>query len=409
MKRPAKNPTPSRSVLNNERGITLVFVAMLLVVLMGMAALAVDLGMLLNARAEVQRVADSAALAGASALIDSPGDSAGAVARATDYASRNDVRRLGIVLEPGDVDVELWRDRVRVRAYRTTDRGTGLANLFARALGFEESGVSAVAAAEAAAAGGVHCILPFALMDRWRANTVTPPRLATQEDPWDEDLDEYNFGPFDRAPDTWTTGENTGYGIEDRGTILRIYPKNPQDAPRPGWWFTVGTNNANIIKGQIEGCQDQSSVTIYNDTIDIKNGAAVGPIRQGFQNLIGQDLEARWVDSGPENPGIPEGGCVVRNIESGCIFDSPRIRPMPLIQPDEAPLESNEKYATVRNFVGVFVICYGILNSDNETCSSPNSPDAGAYVRFMEYRGVDPMSPDEAPEGSLIRVLRLIE
>ena len=54
----------------HERGITLIFVVVAIFALLGIAALAIDLVTLYVSKAEAQRVADAAALAGAKALID---------------------------------------------------------------------------------------------------------------------------------------------------------------------------------------------------------------------------------------------------------------------------------------------------------------------------------------------------
>ena len=54
--------------LKSEKGVTLVYVALLLVVFLGMAALAVDVGYLMVSKNELQNAADAAALAGASYL-----------------------------------------------------------------------------------------------------------------------------------------------------------------------------------------------------------------------------------------------------------------------------------------------------------------------------------------------------
>src|SRR5450631_3333702 len=56
---------------HKQRGQTLVLVAISLVVLVSMAALAIDLTTLYVARTEMQRAADAAALAGAEAFVDS--------------------------------------------------------------------------------------------------------------------------------------------------------------------------------------------------------------------------------------------------------------------------------------------------------------------------------------------------
>ena len=53
----------------DERGSALVLYTVAMVGMMGMAALAIDLGMLRKARAEAQRAADASALAGASAIL----------------------------------------------------------------------------------------------------------------------------------------------------------------------------------------------------------------------------------------------------------------------------------------------------------------------------------------------------
>ena len=52
----------------NQKGAVIVMVAILMVVLIGCAALAVDVGYLYVARTELQRAADAGALAGAQGL-----------------------------------------------------------------------------------------------------------------------------------------------------------------------------------------------------------------------------------------------------------------------------------------------------------------------------------------------------
>jgi hypothetical protein len=408
MTRRPRPRTTFRGVLNNERGVALAFVAVLLVVLLGMAALAVDLGLLFNARTEVQRVADSAALAGAAGLIDSPGNEALARQLATDYAMRNDVRAMGIELLPEDIDVELWRDRVRVRAYRTTARGTGLANLFARILGQRESSVSAVAAAEAAIAGGAECILPFALVDRWWETAEG--RLANRNDFFTRTSDIYNPGPLEALPGS--PEENTGFGRPDRGTVFRIYPGSTGDSPQPGWYYPIALSpGASVYRDAIAGCTDDvRSVVMINEPIDIEPGRMVGPTRQGFDDLLATDPNAYWDDDGGE-PG--SGGCVKRrNGGNECVVGSPRERPMVLLDPREQPTSPGRQAVTIRNFVGVFFICQGVISADNQSCTGGgggNNPDAGVWVRFVDYRGVNPMSSGDATQGSLLRVLRLVE
>ena len=53
-----------------RRGVVAVFVVMLLVSLMGFAALTVDVGTMYNVKSDLQHAADAAAIAGATALTD---------------------------------------------------------------------------------------------------------------------------------------------------------------------------------------------------------------------------------------------------------------------------------------------------------------------------------------------------
>ncbi|MCK5482256.1 MAG: hypothetical protein KAJ13_01085, partial [Gemmatimonadetes bacterium] len=91
----------------DQRGATLVLVAISLVVLISAAALAVDVGLLTTARTEAQRTADMAAHAGASALIYSPYSEEAARSEAIAFAARNEVRGESSVLLPEDVEVLL--------------------------------------------------------------------------------------------------------------------------------------------------------------------------------------------------------------------------------------------------------------------------------------------------------------
>ena len=58
------------TMIRNRRGAALALVAVSLVVILGMGALAVDMGMLIKQHNDAQRAADAAALAGASAFQD---------------------------------------------------------------------------------------------------------------------------------------------------------------------------------------------------------------------------------------------------------------------------------------------------------------------------------------------------
>lgn len=147
---------PSRLVAN-ENGATIVVVAICLVFIISMAALAIDLGMLLTARAETQRAADAAALAGAAEYLDPSPTKEGAESRARAFAGKNFIRG-----NPGDADVvEVTVDepnrKVTVRLQQPHDLW------FARIFGINESRVGALAAAHVRLSGSAPCIRPFAI------------------------------------------------------------------------------------------------------------------------------------------------------------------------------------------------------------------------------------------------------
>jgi Putative Flp pilus-assembly TadE/G-like len=99
--------------MRSERGQSLVLAVIFMVVLLGMAALVLDVGSWYRADRKLQANADAAALAGAQALPEEP---AAAQAAALDYADRNDggVDGDDITVSPGVVD----NDTITVLAER---------------------------------------------------------------------------------------------------------------------------------------------------------------------------------------------------------------------------------------------------------------------------------------------------
>lgn len=154
-----------------RRGATAVMVMVMVVTLLGFAALTIDVGAMYNAKADLQRCADAAALAAAAQLGDySTGDPASmAAAAAEDMVGRNAV--LGHAVQIGVGDVVFGRadyledpptgqrafsfvpggdipDAVRVRVRMTRDSPNGRFGLFfAPILGHTGADISAQATA----------------------------------------------------------------------------------------------------------------------------------------------------------------------------------------------------------------------------------------------------------------------
>src|SRR5215207_1694428 len=105
-----------------RRGVTLVMMALMLFLILGMSALVVDYGMIKASKAEAQRAVDAAALAGASAfLIPDPATDYVAVAkeRAHEFAYKHAVRTLPIVAGEDSVTVDVDEKTVKVDWYRS--------------------------------------------------------------------------------------------------------------------------------------------------------------------------------------------------------------------------------------------------------------------------------------------------
>lgn len=356
-----------------ERGSALAFAAVAFLGILGMLALAIDLGMLYETRGQAQRTADAAALAGAGALVDfgnDPGVEDQAFEYAEEYVDENPVRGELASLEPGDVDVDLDEWRVTVTVHRTVERENPVSTLFGRIIGKGTVDVRAIATAEAAEAGGVKCLLPLAIPDRWFD--------ANGDGLYDEDDGDFYI--------PWPEENFTGYHSGDIGEEIVIKPFKENQRMNASWYYPYrpeGDQGGADYRDNIRECVDEDQVYEFGDEVDTEPGAMIGPTKQGFEDLIDQDPNAHW-DSGNQ--------CVTRG--DGCIFDSPRIRPAPMFDPREAP-DPGSKPMTFRNFGNFFVDRI----QGNEV-----------YGRFLGLAGVPGGgSSSDDDEGSAVRFVRLIQ
>jgi len=100
---------PVRSMLKDERGVTAIVVALALLLLIGFAALAIDVGHLCVARAELQNAADAGALAGARFLYnDDATVNTGANGIAIAAATGNQSEGVPVEVTGGDVQRGHW-------------------------------------------------------------------------------------------------------------------------------------------------------------------------------------------------------------------------------------------------------------------------------------------------------------
>lgn len=166
---------------NSERGATFVFIAVLLVVLLGFVALVMDIGKLFKTRNELQNAADSAAHAGATALDGTSAGIAIARDRAKDYARLHDANISPVEISDDDIIFGYWDETAQtftsfgtdpanpaaVNAVRVIDRRQGGQSVtldLATLLGMPSAGVRT----DAIAVGGgpmSECAFPIVVAD----------------------------------------------------------------------------------------------------------------------------------------------------------------------------------------------------------------------------------------------------
>ena len=112
-------------MIRGNRGQVLMLVALMLVVLVGFAALGIDVAYMYSVRHELQRCADSGALAGATWFIDNsafPLPPAGTPEGwASQYAMMDNVANAPLTAVEVDVVVSVADNQVRVVTQRTVD------------------------------------------------------------------------------------------------------------------------------------------------------------------------------------------------------------------------------------------------------------------------------------------------
>ena len=379
-----------RRRVREQRGAVLIVVAGAMLALTSVVALAIDVGLLTTARTEAQRAADSAALAGAGAFVVSPGNDRLARALAAEFAAQNHVRWQPVTVLEDDIIIDTDALTVTVYVYRTRERGDAIPTFFARVFGINEVNIAAMATAEAAPAGGINCLLPVAVPDRWyeAGGPGNDPDDYNPEDgdyyiPWVEPGSE---------PAVYNEGF-TGYAEKDLGVQIALKSNTPNGGLNPSWyypWRPPGQSGADDFRTNIYSCVDPSILFYVGIDVETEPGNMSGPTMKGFGDLIDRDPTARWNST---LKCVVSDGYQATTDGSKCRH-SPRIRPVPLFNPTEAP-DPGMKPFEFTNFAGIFV---------------EEIQGKTVYGRWLGYTGINPASPDEATTaGPLFKVLRLIE
>jgi Flp pilus assembly protein TadG len=302
-----KDNANSRS-RRSERGVTLLMVAISIAVLLAIAALAIDLGVLYTARTSAQHAVDAAALAGAYTFTyttatlqpDTAANAVKGVLKANSVLGKQvDLDSISTINDSGNgcsanvgtppfICVDSTNQRVTVAAGSVN--ATTIELYFAKIMGLSSVGVAAMATAEAGkGATGTYCLKPLfmARNNDWSTKVPcsgsifdgsTPPELLPDE--------------VGKSVTLWVKGGKIDALPSSQDALLSI-TENPGGA------------------GVREGLSGMSSCagTLYKcgDTIALnKPGGNNGPVRQGVTTLITQNGTQKpdtWPNPGPTTVG----------------------------------------------------------------------------------------------------------
>jgi putative Flp pilus-assembly TadE/G-like protein len=373
-----------RNLCFDERGMSFVFVGIGLMTFMAATTLAVDVGMFMTARTQAQTSADAGALAGATALVynnwDDRSSSGPAVQSSMSAAQQNTVMNGVVSVLPSDVTFPVGptgSNRVKVDVYRTAGRTNPVTTLLGSLLGMSTIDIAATATAEAAPAGGMTCVKPFIIPDRWQEHT---------DPPWDMNSSTYNH--WDKwgnvVPNADTYDPTLGYSADDKGTLLVLRAGSGNNI-QPTFYFSWAmppNTGAEWYQSNIVNCNTTVISTSYVATQE--PGNMMGPTIAGLKELIDQDPNAYWDDANKKYVSTKN--------------PSPRVFPIPLYNPDEydkGKINGRNATLVVAAWLGFFL--EAVPQGKNE-----------AYGRIFPITGVS-AATSPTPTAPLAYVIRLVQ
>jgi len=444
-----------------NRGQILVLFVISLVVLIGLAALGVDVGYMYTVRHELQRCADAGALAGASRFINAPGEigtwadaavQAVARARATDYASKDNVIRSQLLTQPGDsviVTFDQGPDKIKVQTERTVPL------FFARMFLGPTKRITAYAVAEAAAVSeNTTCIAPLAVPMPWTEGVGGAPYR------YDDGIDTVN--PIDNTLDaicqgfddsgtytTWSyqTHDNTSARTARDtylcpGALMKLKIGSPAQT-QPGWFRPLDLSDYSLDCDDPEnnsapklftwllkhsgdcsnttGCRVVLNKNNPTQELDVLTGDRVGPtvsaiaphyykdpLGEAYPNAIDWDslMDGRVLEGDPADywddnydpnnnadwvfsTNSPRAGVTSRRIIRLPIYD-PRVPPVG---------QGTNMYINPVAFAGFWVQDVSPINAGQATITG----------RLIEITGVGQGGPAPGQGGATVKILRLVE
>lgn len=351
--------SPSQNPRRRQAGVSLVIVAGALAMLLALAGLAIDLASLYAARAEAQRAADAAALAGAQEFVTSgctssaggctPGgfQEALAIQQAQSVGGQNYVGGQKANILPADITFNYPTPQdpeITVVVRRSASRGTpnqpggAMPTYFAKIFGVFSADVSASATAEAFNPSGSNIPVGAKCLKPWLIPNCDYSRMVGKNSPDANTLCpavKNSYPSYFVNPNQNDTILNPGTAPSGViGQLITIKPGDPSQGSAPGQFYPVdllpgaspavcpacanggGGGGASAYRSNIECCNG-GTLTPGIMTVQPITGNMVGPTQQGVQCLIHQvgggtgedvlDPTTMSITAGGNNPYYPAG------------------------------------------------------------------------------------------------------
>jgi Flp pilus assembly protein TadG len=378
-----------------------------MVVFLGFAALAVDVGILYEAQTQAQRAADSGALAGAGWLLRAPKDHDGAKTEAERYTESHEIVDEPIDVDPAQ-DIEVEGDTlVHVFVRRTAARANPLATYFARVLGIMDADMTVEATAIVTAAASVEqCLWPFIPPDAWQESDGTRSSDSLFVD--FDDAPTYDPGELYNPPPTLGAGYPafTGWGAlaADQGRYLIAKAGKPGSFARPGWWYAMNSppnSNAGGIKQlreAIEGHCDEPYTLAQGDPAHLQTGFGGNAIHKALEET------QAW------GPSTPDEALACYQDPSSC-SDQRRIRTMPLYDPRDPLGPGASKPATIGNFATIWLagFCSDPPQSASPACDILSGKEKSDTFAVMYLGPTTGYAAGEGEGSAGVLAVRLVE
>ena len=292
---------------NDERGFATVMVGLCMAALMGLTALAVDLGRAYLKRSALQTAADAGALAGANSLLAEGRDMTKLRLIVTNYATRNLIESDVPASAITDADIVFMRDgvpdeekpnQVEVTITLSAKRDNAFPLYFGKAVGQPSMDISVTSRAGLAGMCSSKCAKPFVVPTKYEWDDEAAPGTKY-----------YGNGTLDvDSPEEMATVNVLGYTQDDVGTQIIIKPGDPSLTIVPGQYNLVDLPPVNkgdpitgaaMVKENIEGCtgSNRYATVAPDDILLLEPGNSAGPVKAGATTLIGLDPYATWDES----------------------------------------------------------------------------------------------------------------